>query len=64
MCHSVSMPGPLSSRTKKQMVRLLVGMWKLSKPFQFWPEPLYKAIFHLECSEINHRSSALLPLVS
>ena len=40
----VSMLGPLSSRTKKQMVRLLVGMYKLSKLFQFWPEPLYKAI--------------------
>ena len=37
----VSMLGPLS---KKQMVRLLVGMYKLSKLFQFWPEPLYKAI--------------------
>ena len=40
----VSMLGPLLSRTKKQMVSLLVGMCKLSKLFQFWPEPLYKAI--------------------
>ena len=37
----VSMLGPL---LKKQMVRLLVGMYKLSKLFQFWPEHLYKAI--------------------
>ena len=40
VCHSVSKSvstlGPLSSRMEKQMARLLVGMYKLSKPFLPW----------------------------
>ena len=40
MSRQVSAFGPLSSRTEKQIVRLLVGMYKLSKPFSTGSEPV------------------------
>ena len=55
----VSALGPLSSRTEKQMARLLVGMYKLSKPFSPDSEPSWGQ--WAECSHLLWLGATRLP---